>query len=99
MSFSIYMVHFLVCTLINAGSRLMEKLMGQQLRTDVRVDGRMLDVLDLSSPWLMDGLALAYLVLVVLLAGVTHKYVELPGQEWVKSLALRWSSPRAASVA
>ncbi len=79
-SYSIYMVHWFVISVMRGAFKLVEHLIGQKLEIGVTPEGMPLahPLLYLGDRWLTDALALAYLCAVVALASLTFRYVEEP---------------------
>jgi peptidoglycan/LPS O-acetylase OafA/YrhL len=90
-SYSIYMVHAVVLVVLNRGLVVLEKLVDQPLITvGPSLDGTSLrQLISFGGPWVMDALAIAYLVAVVFAASLTYKYIEVPGREFFNRLAAR----------
>ncbi len=88
-SYSIYMVHVLVYTLFGMGLRFVERVTGLTLySSDPRnPDGERM--VDLGAPWINDLVHLGILAMVIALAALTYRYIELPGQTWSRGLARR----------
>jgi len=83
-SYSTYMIHYPIILAIFGGAALFGAVSG----VDVFVPGRGL-VLTLGGPWLGDLATLAFLALVILLAGLTYRRVEEPGRRWFNALSDR----------
>ncbi|MCJ2053849.1 acyltransferase family protein [Methylobacterium sp. J-070] len=88
-SYSIYLTHYLVIVLVNASSRVGERLFHISLREWVVVDGKGNDVLTAGGPWVQDVLALLVIALTVAVASQTYKFVEVPCQAYFNRLAER----------
>jgi peptidoglycan/LPS O-acetylase OafA/YrhL len=91
-SFSIYMVHFIVITVMNSITRLIDKTTNYTIRVPTERG----DVLAFGGPWTMDLVALMYLVTVIGLAYFTYCYVEEPGRRFFNRLAQHLFGPRTA---
>lgn len=82
-SYSIYMIHPLVTTVVLVVNR----------HRMVLVDGRR----SLDGPvWLVEAITIAYLLMVVVVARLTYRYVELPGQRVFNRWAARIGQRRPA---
>jgi len=82
-SYSVYLLHFVVFAVIGGGVRAAQSLLHVPLyRT---VDGALL--IDFGPPGAMDLLALAYAGAVIGLAVLSHRWIELPGQRVFERLA------------
>jgi peptidoglycan/LPS O-acetylase OafA/YrhL len=91
LSYSIYMVHAFVLLILENSTAVVGKALGARLETGRIIKGRVVDLLDFGSPWIMDGVALVYLAAVIALASVTYRYVEVPGYEAAKRFVNRRS--------
>jgi peptidoglycan/LPS O-acetylase OafA/YrhL len=85
-SYSIYMVHFLVLWLLADCLKLL-KLKGIDLMAGTQT-GRQL--------WENDLLSLVYLTLVLAVAALTYRIIEVPSRAWFKRLAIELQSARRA---
>lgn len=81
-SYSIYMVHWFVISIMRGALKLAERAVGQKLEIGVTPEGVPLahPLLYLGDRWLTDVLALAYLGAVVALASLTFRFVEEPAR-------------------
>lgn len=94
-SYSVYMVHYLVTLGLDALSKLLERQTHQTLIFPAALlygdqTPRGMAAVPLSfwgSFWAMDGVTLAYVVVVLLLATLTYKFVEQPGRRYFAGLA------------
>jgi peptidoglycan/LPS O-acetylase OafA/YrhL len=86
-SYSIYLVHFVILTLFNALTRTLEQKLHTQLRAQFVHDGAPFDVLIAGGPWLLDLVALGYLVLVVLVSRRTYELIEVPARDYFNRVA------------
>ena len=87
-SYSIYLLHAFIFVVLSKCVR----GLGWFLHRDFySADHQALNtqVIDFGSPLLMDGVTLAILLLVVALAGLTYRFVELPCQRGARNLAVR----------
>jgi peptidoglycan/LPS O-acetylase OafA/YrhL len=91
LSYSIYLVHFIVFSVIFAGARILQGRIGTPLIASDGVHER----LAFGPAGLMDGLALAYLAAVILCACVTYHFVEEPGRKFFNRLSNRVTGVRA----
>lgn len=92
-SYSIYMVHALVIALYQKAAAVMQKLLGQPMFADLAVDGGETRLIFFGGAWVMDGLALCYLVTVVAVSALTYRFVEMPGQASFNALLLGRRKP------
>lgn len=85
LSYSIYLVHFIVFSIIFAGVRIIGGKLDMQV---IRFDG-VHELMDFGPAGLMDLFALAYIVAVILCAIVTYYCVEEPGRHFFNRLSKR----------
>lgn len=90
-SYSIYLTHYLIIVVVNACSRVGERLFHMSLRDWVVVSGRGNDVLTAGGPWVQDGIALGVIALTIAVASQTYKFVEVPCQSFFNRQAERIS--------
>jgi peptidoglycan/LPS O-acetylase OafA/YrhL len=76
-SYSIYMVHFLVWLVLVDGAKLIKRA-GLDLVSEI--DG--------SRPWENDVVSLVYFLLVLGVAAVTYRAIEVPARAWFRRLAM-----------
>lgn len=81
-SYSIYLVHFVVLTLFNAFTRALEQKLHVPLRAQFVHDGAPFDVLTAGGPWVLDLVALGYLVVVILVSRRTYELIEIPARDY-----------------
>lgn len=79
LSYSIYMVHFVVGTVLLEAARVL-RAAGADFLSDGKF-GREL--------WQGDIAGLAYFASVLLISGITYRMIEAPGRAWCRRLALR----------
>jgi peptidoglycan/LPS O-acetylase OafA/YrhL len=91
-SYSLYMNHALLIFLLPSVVIMGTKLFG---RGPVTVIGGRLAF---DSPVLAHATVIAYLLLLVAMSAYTFHRIELPGQNWFKTLATRLSTPRPAPL-
>jgi peptidoglycan/LPS O-acetylase OafA/YrhL len=86
LSYSIYLVHLFVERMLVASANSFEAMSGHQLITKVPHEGEIIDVLGLN---LTQGnlWACVYLVLVVGVAALTYRYIEVPSRLWFRRQA------------
>ena len=86
LSYSIYLVHLLVERVMVHAALSAETMLAQPLITKVPHENEIIDVLGLNysqgNLW-----ACLYLLLVVALAAVTHRYIEVPSRLWFRKQA------------
>ena len=88
-SYSIYMMHFVILTVLKAGTRVAQQVTGVTLLRPLVIDGLAVDMIDLGPTLVNDLLAAAYLFVVILTSAFTYHLVEAPAREWFNSLAKR----------
>jgi peptidoglycan/LPS O-acetylase OafA/YrhL len=79
-SYSIYMVHSPIVLVVVLADRAIEKLFGNSTQISVFFDGKTAVLWSLGGRWGTDLAVLVYLALVVTVAAMTYRIVELPGQ-------------------
>lgn len=79
-SYSIYMVHTLLLVVIGRAVNLAEAKTGLTLTMPAAWNGESFRVVVLGGPWLTDAAAAAYLAVVVAVASLTWRMIEVPGQ-------------------
>lgn len=94
-SYSIYMVHALVIAVLQKGGAVVQKLLGQPIFVDRMIDGHETKLIAFGAPWMMDLLALGYLMGVVAISALTYRFVEMPGQSTFNAFLLRTREPAA----
>jgi peptidoglycan/LPS O-acetylase OafA/YrhL len=80
-SYSIYLVHFPIVFIIALAFRLFEKVSGLNLETVGFAGLDQMNFVYGPNKWVMDGVMLAYLAIVIAVAGQTFKYIEEPGRK------------------
>lgn len=80
LSYSIYLVHFVLLTVINGVVRALSSTTGHALMSPG-------DVIDFGPPGAMDLLAVLYLLGVVGVAAVTYHLIEVPGRTFFNALS------------
>jgi hypothetical protein len=93
-SYSIYLVHFVIITGINGGSRVLEQILHRKLRIGMDVAGRPVDVLAVGPLWMGDLVALCYIAAVIGVATGTYHFVERPWQKRFDAWAFRMPRSR-----
>jgi peptidoglycan/LPS O-acetylase OafA/YrhL len=88
-SYSIYMVHALIVFVIALAATELQRRLGIDLWRTIIVDGENVRVLASDHVLLLDALHLAYAAVVVLVAAVTYRLIERPGQRYFQNLASR----------
>ncbi|WP_158045890.1 acyltransferase family protein [Skermanella pratensis] len=86
LSFSIYMIHGFGIELMMKGANIIEKMTGWRLKSSLARDGGEAEVLVFGEAWMMDIFTLAYVIAVVLVAELTYRLVEKPGQRFFNDL-------------
>lgn len=99
-SYSIYMVHALIFMGIGRGVSVAEALSGKELRVhhEGYGGGMATHVISFGNEYVMDGLGLAYLVMVLVVAAASYRFLEVPWRTYFNGIANRRDeSLRAAS--
>ena len=86
-SYSIYMVHSLVLAVMSRGFSALGKALGDPLVFWRQGLGGDELVISFANPWVMDLLALAYVAVVVALAALAWRHIEMPAQRWLNARA------------
>jgi hypothetical protein len=94
-SYSIYLLHILVLTVVGVSLRIVERLADLSFYVPGEVVGNSIDLFTLGPTYLTNVGVLAMLWLIIWVSGLTHRYVELPGQRLAKRLAGRLEAPSA----
>jgi peptidoglycan/LPS O-acetylase OafA/YrhL len=97
-SYSIYMVHFLIDRIMELGASALGRHFGFEPWQNFGQGSAPARKVVLSSPILADSVTLAYLVLVVVLASMTYRWIEVPGRTYFARLADAWALPRKTAV-
>lgn len=92
LSYSIYLLHFIVFALLFVAIRLIQAKTGWPLLA--MHDG--LEVMRFGPRWLMDVVALAYVGVVLVLAAMTYRWIEVPGRRYFNGIANRIGTPGAS---
>lgn len=85
-SYSIYITHIFVLSVLGTTIRAIEKIAGVSLYQTGLVGDIEHNLLSFGPIWMMDLYLLVQLVLVVWLAGLTYRYIEVPGQTFAKRI-------------
>jgi peptidoglycan/LPS O-acetylase OafA/YrhL len=86
-SYSIYMVHFTILSVINAVARVLQsKLHVQIVKEGVGESGFLLDI---GHRWEMDLFAVVYLLIIVAVASFTYRSIEIPFRDRFNRIAQR----------
>lgn len=93
-SYSIYLVHFPVLALINGTARVAQQVLDTPLYSQIVYEQR--DMLSFGGPLVMDGLALAYILVVVGVASLTYRFIEVPGRDVFRRLSAGKTKTAAA---
>lgn len=86
-SYSIYLVHFVVLTIFNALTRALEQKFHMPLRAQFVHDGAPFDVLVVGGPWILDLVALSYLIIVIFVSRRTYNLIEVPARDFFNHVA------------
>lgn len=95
LSYSIYLLHFIVFALMFVAIRLVQAKTGWPLLT--LHDG--MEVMKFGPLWLMDLVALAYVAVVIVLAMMTYRWIEVPGRQYFNRIANRIGATSATRQA
>lgn len=98
LSFSIYLLHAIPLFLINIGFRLLQLSSNQPLIGTVKINGMDWNTLTTGNIWLMDALTIFYLIILVFLARFSYRYIEMPAQTAINSLATKTKATPATIV-
>jgi peptidoglycan/LPS O-acetylase OafA/YrhL len=79
-SYSIYMTHMLVITVMLIFARRMDLMVARRI--------------DFGSVWLNDLFALAVIGVIIALSAVTYRWIETPGRDWVNGWVKRREARR-----
>lgn len=79
-SYSIYMVHSLVITLIHRSATVVEQVLGVQMTATVISDGIETRYIAFADQWAMNLFVVAYVLAVIAVARFTWSWIEMPGQ-------------------
>ena len=88
LSFSIYMIHGFGIELMMKGANIIEKMTGWRLKSSQAREGSEAEVLVFGDAWMMDIFTLFYVIAVVLVAELTYRLVEKPGQRFFNDLPI-----------
>ena len=83
-SYSIYMVHFVVLTVLNSGLRVFDKIQGTNFSMEKVAEGEPHFIMNL---WAGDLVFVVYLTAVIGMAAITWKYVEEPFRIYFNDIA------------
>jgi len=83
LSYSIYLCHFIIFSLMFVAVRVLQGKLGIALIE--RVNG--IDVMDFGPHWLMDLVALGYLAVLLVCAVMTYRWIEVPGRRYFNRLS------------
>lgn len=98
-SYSIYMIHYLVFAVMEKAASLAQKRLGMKLfATWTSHDGRQLTGLDFGSPGLMDLVTIAAVVVVVLVSWAAYRAIELPARTWMQNFLSERERARRRAV-
>lgn len=97
-SYSIYMVHALVIVLVHRMVTVLEQLGGLELSTTATVDGSRALVVSFGTPWAMDAVVGLYVMVVIGLAMLSWRYIEMPCQRLWNGKAAAQGSPLSLHI-
>jgi peptidoglycan/LPS O-acetylase OafA/YrhL len=97
-SYSIYMVHTSIVLILDRAVVVLQQHLGLPLTIELSFpwETKPIDLIFLRSAWIMDGLAIVYLLSVVIVAGFTYKLIEQPGRRFFNSL--EWAQSQKFAV-
>lgn len=84
-SYSLYMVHFVLIAILGGIARVLQTVFHIKFYQQVGPDL----MIHFGSPALMDFLALMFLPLLVVVSGLTYRFIEKPGQRYFAGIARR----------
>jgi hypothetical protein len=93
-SYSVYMIHILVFSVMGLFIRLAERGLDVTLHSASHLDTGLQFLLDFGSPWIMDALTIVQVLVVVWLAGFSYRHIEQAGQDWTQSRIAAWKRRR-----
>jgi peptidoglycan/LPS O-acetylase OafA/YrhL len=87
-SYSIYMVHYFIVSMMNQLLKPMCKLLHvHMLETDWIIgDGSIVKLRTYGNIWITDGLTVLYVAIVIVTSLATYKYIEMPGKDIFRHL-------------
>jgi peptidoglycan/LPS O-acetylase OafA/YrhL len=91
-SYSIYMTQAFLLIMIARVIRLLQAHLGGANRIEATVEGFRQPLLWFGSNWSADALVLVYLVLLLVTASITYRFIENPGRTFFNALATRVES-------
>lgn len=94
-SYSIYLLHVLVMTVVGMALRITTRLTGFDFYKPGTVSGEPIDLLSLGPVWATNLAVAAMLLLIIWVSGLTYRYVELPGQKLARRLSQHLTHPAA----
>lgn len=95
-SYSIYMIHGLIAFCVGLIASELQRRLGINLWTPIVEDGIAKRVIVSDRVFLLDAVHIVYTVTVVVLAAVTYRLIEVPGQQFFRTAANRMSRPSPA---
>jgi peptidoglycan/LPS O-acetylase OafA/YrhL len=96
LSFSIYMIHIFVYSMLGIPVRMAERLLHLDLHSPDLENPAANDLMDFGSPLLNDLIMIAMVCVVLACAALTYRLIELPGQRLARDLARDVESRPAA---
>ena len=87
LSFSIYMIHVFVYSLLGILVRMAERLLGLILHSPDLENPGASDLMDFGAPLLNDVIMVAMVCVVLACASLTYRFIERPGQRLARDLA------------
>ncbi len=87
LSYSIYMIHYVVLLFLHQGLTVVQKVSGHTVTVKMMDNSHQVDCITAGGPWMMDALALVYLGIVVACAAITYHFIEDPGRRYFHRLA------------
>src|SRR5262249_46862674 len=94
-SYSIYLDQGIVFSLLMRVTAFAAPLLGLALREEWTARADELDFMLIGNAWVLDGLALLFLLLVTLAAAITYRYIEQPGRGLFNRFAQQHAQTRA----
>ncbi|MCG5239652.1 acyltransferase family protein [Azospirillum doebereinerae] len=97
-SYSIYMVHMIVVFVLWLGTSMAQKSLGRPLFGQTMAGKTEMIVLFHRDVWLADAVTALYVLCVLALAAITHRWIEEPGRRLFNDLANRRRPARLAEA-
>ena len=76
LSYSIYMIHYVVLLFLHQGLTVVQKVSGHTVTVKMMDNSHQVDCITAGGPWMMDALLPVYLGIVVACAAITYHFIE-----------------------